>query len=238
MCSNLAVQPGFGKTGLSWDQGACISLTYLGDLSVPFGTKVKDCDDMDPTTNDWCDKGTGECIHEEVPLECFDGNPCTWDLLGGDEVSGGGGACLHVPMDCDDLNTCTSDTCQPSTGKCVHAPVFCDDANACTADRCDVLVGCRHELEVDLKDVKDICAHNWCDPATGEWHHDSIPSECADFDLCTEDSVDEVGSCVHTPLGCDDGNPCTLDICDPKYKKKGAYEGGLCHYQLAPECEP
>src|SRR5262245_25271285 len=47
------------------------------------------------------------------------------------------------PVDCDDMNACTTDTCDPATG-CVYTPVDCNDHNACTADTCDPAIGCVH----------------------------------------------------------------------------------------------
>src|SRR3989442_161852 len=46
---------------------------------------------------------------------------------------------------CDDMNPCTTDSCDTTTGFCRHDPVSCDDGNSCTDDRCDAfpLGGCR-----------------------------------------------------------------------------------------------
>jgi len=45
------------------------------------------------------------------------------------------------------------------------------------------------------------------------------PQPCVEY-LCPEspclyDIVTEDGDCVNVPINCDDGNPCTLDSCDP-----------------------
>ena len=37
---------------------------------------------------------------------------------------------------CDDLNGCTIDSCDTSTGTCRHDPLNCDDQNPCTIDSC------------------------------------------------------------------------------------------------------
>jgi hypothetical protein len=47
---------------------------------------------------------------------------------------------LCQPVDCNDSNACTVDTCNGST--CEYAPVTCDDSNACTTDTCDAVTGC------------------------------------------------------------------------------------------------
>jgi hypothetical protein len=57
----------------------------------------------------------------------------------------GAGRCVHVPVNCDDQNACTLDSCDPAVGTCTHAPVSCDDGNACTADSCDPIAGCQHQ---------------------------------------------------------------------------------------------
>src|SRR5262249_23357831 len=47
------------------------------------------------------------------------------------------GACVATPLDCDDGNPCTRDTCDPTAqtedGACVHVnnQAACDDGNAC-----------------------------------------------------------------------------------------------------------
>ncbi len=40
--------------------------------------------------------------------------------------------------------------------------------------------------------------------------------DCDDGDACTIDICDPAtGACLHFPVSCDDGDPCTLDTCDP-----------------------
>ena len=39
--------------------------------------------------------------------------------------------------------------------------------------------------------------------------------DCDDGDPCTVDTCDPASGCVHTPVDCDDGDPCTVDTCDP-----------------------
>ncbi|HEU5180318.1 MAG TPA: hypothetical protein VFW45_05980, partial [Candidatus Polarisedimenticolia bacterium] len=70
---------------------------------------------------------------------------------------------------------------------------FCDDDNACTADDCDSSGG-------------EATCHN-------------VPVEegsaCDDGTLCTDSDQCRLGVCTGTPVGCDDGNGCTHDFCDP-----------------------
>ena len=52
--------------------------------------------------------------------------------------------CGPSPMDCDDGNPCTVDSCDPTTGGVIHTAVAIDDANACTADSCNPATGVTH----------------------------------------------------------------------------------------------
>jgi len=50
------------------------------------------------------------------------------------------------PVDCNDNNACTDDTCDPAIG-CTYTEVDCDDNNACTVDTCDPAIGCIHTVD-------------------------------------------------------------------------------------------
>mmetsp|Transcript_32860 Transcript_32860/g.80619 ORF Transcript_32860/g.80619 Transcript_32860/m.80619 type:complete len:947 (+) Transcript_32860:146-2986(+) len=110
--------------------------------------------------------------------DCNDGNTCTTDTCDG-------GRCKNVAMLCDDGNGCTADSC--SNGKCVFSPISCNDNNPCTVDTCSAsLGGCIH-----------------------------MPRACSDNNECTLDSCSpSTGACLHTVRSCNDGNPCTVDSCD------------------------
>jgi hypothetical protein len=73
-------------------------------------------------------------------------------------------------------------------------PVSCDDKNPCTADLCDASTGFR-------------CVHRFFADGTS----------CADGNACNGDEVCRAGSCRpgKAPV-CQDGNPCTANICDPR----------------------
>ena len=73
---------------------------------------------------------------------CGDGNPCTLDSC---TVEGG---CIHTQppgLPCDDGSACTlNDKCYQ--GACVPGkPPNCNDMNACTEDWCDPAVVCVHD---------------------------------------------------------------------------------------------
>ncbi len=76
----------------------------------------RSCVDSNPCTSDSCDPHAG-CVFAPTPgVACDDENVCTAaDACGvfGDCVGG-------VPLDCDDGDACTMDSCDPATG-CVHS---------------------------------------------------------------------------------------------------------------------
>ena len=102
--------------------------------------RAKDCNDNNACTRDFCDVSTGQCIN--TPISCTDGNPCTVDTC--DPVRG----CVNTPkydlaqLDLDDK--CNTHSCNSQTGELVQTPVNCDDNNACTVDTCDSALGCIH----------------------------------------------------------------------------------------------
>ncbi len=137
-----------------------------------------------------------------------DGNVCTSD------VCDGGGACTHTAVAdgtacdnstvCDGHETCQSGTCTAGT------PLNCDDNNVCTTDSCDAVQGCQHTnntLPCDDNTVcngREVCGGGTCNPGT--------PLNCDDNNVCTTDSCDAVQGCQHTNkdngTDCDDGNKC------------------------------
>jgi hypothetical protein len=136
LCADLACA-GAPLTSACDDGDACT----VGDVCAGgacVGGPVDPCDDGDPCTADLCDAAKG-CSHDAAAA-CDDGDPCTVDSCA--PVAG----CSHAPFDgpCEDGDLCTSgEVCE--AGICSGAePVQCDDANQCTADSCDPAVGCRH----------------------------------------------------------------------------------------------
>jgi hypothetical protein len=126
-----------------------------------------------------------QCVGE-VLSSCDDGNACTTDACTTTQ------GCTHS-SGCDDSNVCTNDVCLgPATG-CSFIPrpgSACDDGNACTfGDAC----------------TTDAIGHLVCAGTNG------CPS---DNNPCTDEVFDpETCECLHTPLQCDDGIPCTADFC-------------------------
>ncbi|MFH1531264.1 MAG: hypothetical protein ABIK09_11110 [Pseudomonadota bacterium] len=151
------------------------------------------------------------------------------------EGADGCGFCGQAPLDCDDGEPCTEDSCDPATGDCVHASIGegedCDDGDLCTvADTCDATGACTG-LTLDCDDLNG-CTLDECAPLTGECTHVNVAVACDDGDPCTEGDVCAGGACQPGPDGpdCDDANDCTDDVCDPG-------TGGCVHTpSAAPGC--
>jgi len=193
------------------------------------------CDDGDAcTVGDQC--AADACVPGE-PAACSDGNPCTDDpcdaiagcfhlvnkgtCQAGDKCAPIGecekGECVNlVPVDCDDQNPCTQDSCLPDLG-CVNLPVDgvpCDDLTACTVEDSCIKGQC-HGKPLDCDD-KNVCTDDACDQVKGCSH---IPNTavCEDGNLCSTGDVCKLGKCLPgTAAKCDDANPCTKDSCDSK----------------------
>lgn len=116
---------------------------------------------------------------------CDDGNPCSLDAC----TLGGACTSTDAALPCQDGDTCTrDDTCMGGT--CHAGPTdTCEDGLVCTQDACTPQVGCT-------------------------FANLSVP--CDDSDACTL-SDECTGSTCAGPVavGCNDGNPCTVDSCDP-----------------------
>ncbi len=236
-----------GETVECSDGNPCTDDVCDGLTGCKFPDHSGSCDDGDPCTfGDVCQ--AGKCKPGLV-LACDDGNPCTQDSC--DAVKG----CLHAPLEgaCDDGNPCTTgDKC--TEGQCGSAmPVTCDDDNPCTTDWCDQALGCQFTPNTspcddgDLCTLGDVCSQGECVPGLALDCDDSNPctkdscnplvgckhtnnsDPCDDKDPCTLTDKCVGGACVGTgAMGCDDGNPCTTDYCDPMAGCNHAVSAGGC----------
>jgi len=211
----------------------CSNGQCLGTLAVICPSDGNIC------TNENCDPRTGACVHTNNLVSCnADDNPCTVDDRCQD------GSCHPgLPLNCNDSNVCTADSCDPATGACTHLPVNgpcadnnacttndtcvagacqpgpplnCDDGNDCTMDGCRSSTGCYHAALTGPCDDKNPCTTG--DACVNGVCTPSAPVSCIDHNACTIDSCDRTtGACIHqTSSGdCDDGDACTVDECDP-----------------------
>jgi hypothetical protein len=92
---------------------------------------VASCDDGNICTDDACLPGDG-CVNEANSAPCEDGDICTSLDLCFEGVCQG-----NTPIDCDDNDPCTADSCNPGLG-CESFAVAeltpCDDGLPCTID--------------------------------------------------------------------------------------------------------
>ena len=186
----------FGAPGGSANFASVAELQVFG---VPFPVTTPDgggevCDDGDPCNGvETCDDAGR---HPGTPPDLDDGNPCTVDSC--DPAAGVQHVAAEDGTACSDGNACTTgDSCQ--AGACAGAPVEC-----LAQDQC-------HGAGI-------------CDPGTGECSNPAQPdgTSCGDGDICNGAEICADGQCLAgSPPSLDDGNPCTVDSCDP--------QGGVSH---------
>ncbi len=180
----------------------------------------------DPCHIATCDMNTRLCVATPVA----DGQAC----LGVDDkcavsTTCKAGACITVPVVCDDSNPCTVEVCDPASGcptvgtalpktcgKLKNLACDCDDGNTCTIG--DVCTGTQCKGEALKCDDKNPCTADTCDGTTPAGCVFTALSEGAACDdgqkHCTTNDKCVSGTCVGTPTVCDPGtNPCNITAC-------------------------
>ncbi|MGE4606054.1 MAG: hypothetical protein AAEJ52_04865, partial [Myxococcota bacterium] len=128
----------------------------------------EDCDDGNTAGGDCC---STTCSFEPPGSSCNDDDACTTADTCSNGSCQGGSALL-----CDDINTCTDDSCDTANG-CVFTPntATCDDDDACTPS--------------------DTCSNGSCQGGS--------PFLCdAEGNLCTGEPCSEELGCTATPVYC------------------------------------
>ena len=214
-----------GTDGIDCDDD---DLCTFGDACVAGECKPQTtvtCDDKNVCTEDSCNQQTGQCLYKPLPNQpptpCTDGNACTLSkaylqATGKKADVCVAGQCVGQPINCNDNNSCTNDSCAPKTG-CKHAPTAakaCNDGSACTTDdtcKNGACVG-KGAKCVDGKQ----CTNDICDKAKG-CLFPPRSGACDDGSTCTQNDACKGGACVGGKLlVCDDGKACTDDSCDAK----------------------
>jgi len=172
-----------------------------GDLTCADG-KDNDCDGA-------IDLDDNNCVACQFNSDCDDGNQCTEDIC----ISG---ICENNPLSggsCDDGLYCTvNDYCD--NGVCKGGGLMdCNDDNVCTDDACDEnLDRCVHTNNNEPCDDglfcngTDTCSGGSCSVHSGNPCPPSAP-------YCIEATDQCVSVACFNDSDCDDGNPCTDDIC-------------------------
>ncbi len=152
----------------------------------------------------------GTCTPLANGGSCADGNMCN-----GAETCQAGVCVSGSPLQCDDANPCTSDSCQADSG-CVNTIIDCSDGNLCNGTETCQAGTCVPGTALNCQDENQ-CTDEACDMITGCLHE-----PLANGLLCsTENQCLEVGSCQNgicqpgEQISCDDHNQCTQDLCAP-----------------------
>ena len=171
-----------------------------------------------------CQPASGLCLLTDMAdgTSCDDGNPCTT----GDQCQKG----LCVPpgmVDCNDLNPCTVEACDPESG-CVYQAnsLPCDDGSICTLG--DLCVGGNCVGVPKHCEDGNPCTTGICLPDSGLCAFPAVPGSCNDENPCTVNDHCVVGVCFGNPADCDDANPCTADACDGEDGCVHTVVGGSC----------
>lgn len=222
ICTNDSCHPvngcifnGTGVTVPCDDGSACTENDVCQGTpsGVCAGTPIPDCTEC--STHPDCDdgnlcNGSDTCVDgvcvQGPPLNCNDGNVCTDDSC----VPASGCVNTHNSAPCNDDDACTTnDTC--SGGVCVGgAPLVCDDGNVCTNDTCHPSSGCASTNNSNPCDDGNACTTN--DTCAGGVCVGGAPPNCNDSNPCTADGCNPPGGCVNAPVpdgtDCDDGLFC------------------------------
>jgi hypothetical protein len=181
------------------------------------GVVGTDCQDAAGCLSGYCVDGTccetdcaGACMACNLPdspgvcAPAPDGTPCPdTDKCNGEETCQANECVAGEPVECDDGDFCTRDTCDPELG-CRHEPDDCDDWNPCTMDRCDPASGCVHEsLRDGVSCGGGLCGEGFCRDG---WCQVDSSKGCDDGNACTQNGCDSEGGCLFRPYP--DGYEC------------------------------
>lgn len=108
-----------------------------------------------------------------------------------------------IGTDCDDGNICTTDTCTNGICSNTNNTITCDDGIFCTAN--DVCTN------GNCVGGGDSCPGQFCNEILDACVECLFDNDCLDGDVCTTDSCNALGACVHVnnTAVCDDGLFCT-----------------------------
>ena len=196
-------------------------------------TGLAHCDDGKPCTDDTCEPVAGCVVTLVEGRACSDGDACTL----GDTCKQG--SCTGSPFGCDDSNSCTSDTCEPTSGckysananscddgsactkadtcangKCGGETIVCTDGIGCSDDSCDAKSGCVFAVDATACNDSNVCTTDTCHAKMG-CQYAELTGNCEDGNGCTVGDTCVGGWCAGAGVTCDDQNGCTSDVCKP-----------------------
>lgn len=123
----------------------------------------------------------------ECPARCIDASDCDDGLFCTINDCSAIGGCDHPPIDCDDSNECTEDSCNEDIDACQYQPLYgetCDDGNECTEN--DL---CQPESGDDVMCMGTVI-EGCC----------FADSDCDDGDECTDDICGPEDGCANIPI--------------------------------------
>ncbi len=218
---------------LPCDDGTPCTVGDTCQEGVCTGGAAPDCDDTNPCTDDFCEEGTGECMHEPIEdVACDFAGPCAQPV--GMCVEG---ECVGVPVTCSESgDPCKPNVCQPGSG-CLPrllSGVPCDDGDPCTSG--DACAGGVCKGKAGTCDDSNPCTLDTCNPNTGQCTNSpddgatcTAAAGCNGVGTCAGSTCVATDPCDCGADGdCDDGNECTSDVCN----------SGTCEYQdVAGACD-
>ena len=219
ICSFAAVNEG----GECEDGNLCTKTGTCQEGNCTVGGATN-CYDDNPCTTDSCQPAVG-CLNVFNSAPCNDGDACT-----APDMCQEGDCVGKEPVDCDDNDDCTEDSCDVGLG-CLNVDTTgnaCEDGSACTiADTCDTGI-CVPGAPPDCDD-QEVCTDDSCDPSSGCVNAPNAIA-CDDGNACTTADSCGLGACIGGPaLDCDDGNACTADPCD--------MAAGCQHEDISTDCD-
>lgn len=179
-------------------------------------TYTSDCSVLTLSTCESVTCSGGFCVVTQAPANasCNDGLGCTHS-----DTCTAYGACAGVPIQCDDLNACTLDSCVEPYGSCLFdgAPMTnhpCTRPDAYTA-QCDGRGQCEPGLVLHCPTLDvGVCYTYTPNTTTNNCDVTNRIGSCDDNDRCSINDFCLDGACFGVPLDCDDGRYCTSDSCD------------------------
>ncbi len=189
---------------------------------------TKSCNDNLECTTDSC-QADGSCsnvptVGATCGLGLCVGDYCeTANFCDGIPTCNDAGQCVRTPVDCDDDDPCTVDSCEPTTGACTNTPLDCSDQNtecatyACSAGTCEPTFS-DAACEDGNQCTADACVNGMCShtPTAGQPCAVLCEGAGCEINLCDgEPTCNEAGECIQTAVDCDDNDLCTDDACDP-----------------------
>lgn len=208
------------------DDGSTCTQFSVCRSGVCVGGPETDCSWLnDPTSHHFnpcmyaiCDHSIDGCRLESFPdgtMNC----PQDQTVCNGIEQCVAGQCHSVGPLNCDDGNVCTANTCDPLAGCEIisdNVGLPCSDGFDCTVwDMCDEFGHCVGEM-VDCTHLDDVCNVGIClEPGIScQRTPRANGTSCADSDPCNGEEVCISGVCnAPCPLDCDDSDPCRGNMC-------------------------